>query len=109
MCGLCGALGGGRHWSDSAGREGFDASEKYRSRREERRRRTALINRLLASQGLAIEDWAGSSYILHTKRGAVTEVSTLPDLWLAIERETGEAIDPLDPAFLAAASGAANG
>lgn len=103
MCGLCGALAGGRHWSDGAGREGFEASDKYRTRRGERQRRTALINRLLAPQGLTIEDWAGTSYVLHSKRGAVAEVSTLPDLWLAIERETGEAIDPLDPNLLAAA------
>ncbi len=109
MCGLCGALAGGRHWSDGAGREGFEASRKYRSRHVERTRRTHLINRVLGIHGLSIEDWGGSSYVLHSPAGAVQMVSTLPDLWLAIERETGEAIDPLDPALLTLAKAAADG
>ena len=87
----------------------IESTRQHRSRQIERTRRTRLINRVLKPRGLSIEDWAGSSYVLHSSAGAVQMVATLPDLWLAIERETGEALDPLDPSLLALAQGAGDG
>ena len=68
MCGLCGVLGAGEHWTDS------DDTLKKRAGAETRRRERAyqitLTNRILAQYGLKLADWEGSSFVLSNRTGA---------------------------------------
>lgn len=104
MCALCGALADGPHWTEAgtdAGRA--DRAPGGRARHLERRHRLALLNRVLAAFGCAADDWAGAQYLVHNRSGGATEVTAdLPGIWTAVERLTGRAADPLDPALVAA-------
>ncbi len=101
MCGLCGALGGRRHWSDATGRPGFAANAGAGSRRDARLGRLMLLNPLLGFYGLALKDWGGSSFVLTGRGGNLAAVDGLPGLWSAVERSAGRSCDPLDPELLA--------
>lgn len=98
MCGLCGSLAGGGHWSDPAPA----AAEEMPiwQRRAERRQRLAAANRLLAAAGLSLSDWQGSRYLLRSRTGATAEIAGFGDLWPQAERLAAAACDPLDPQFL---------
>lgn len=93
MCGLCGALGQEDHWSvaKSAG-----PAERARMRRS----RIALLNRILASRRLSIEDFQGGAYVLSTPTGRREVLQDLGMLWRIVEDMLGDPIDPLDPSLL---------
>lgn len=109
MCGLCGALGGRRHWSDASGQPRAGGRADAGGRREVRLGRLRLLNPLLGYYGLALKDWGATSYVLAGASGNLAAVDGLPTLWPAIERQTGRSCDPLDPALLAYLEGAAEG
>jgi hypothetical protein len=94
MCGLCGILGGGEHWTDRPGEGG--------NRRRERLEQVALLSRVLRAYGLTIEDWQGRSFLLGSRTGHTEIVDNLGALWPAAAKLLGRRLDPLDPAFLAA-------
>lgn len=60
-----------------------------------------LINNILEHYGCAVEDWAGSQYIVRSKSGKTAIVDHLPQLWMTVEDMTKRSADPLDPALLA--------
>jgi hypothetical protein len=63
--------------------------------------RAAVLNRVLDHYGLAVDAWAGS-YVLRDRKGGTAVVSDLGALWVDAERLAGGALDPLDPALVAA-------
>ncbi len=94
MCGLCGILGGGEHWTDRPGEAG--------DRRRQRLRQVALLSRVLRPYGLTIEDWQGRSFLLGNRTGRTEIVDNISALWPAAAKLLGRRLDPLDPALLAA-------
>ncbi len=100
MCALCGTLGDG-HWSDGlAGPPAAVASAVPSLRRQARRRRIDLGNRVLTHYGLSVADWGGTSFVLRNRTGATDLAATLADLWPKADRLAGRPLDPLDPALL---------
>ncbi|HEX4764870.1 MAG TPA: hypothetical protein VH414_01200 [Lichenihabitans sp.] len=103
MCEVCAIFGAGEHWSDF-GRlrdEQFPFADIQHTRAQ-RKRRIALLNRLLSTLGLSCEEWDGESLVILDGRGRSNLAPTLSDVWSAAERLSGRAIDPLDPVFLEA-------
>jgi hypothetical protein len=96
MCGLCGALGGPAHWTESAGR--LDATQ---TRRAERLYQVRVCNALLNTQRLRLDDWQGSALVLSSATGKRDVLSSLPEVWAMAQAMAGTAIDPLDPALWA--------
>ena len=111
MCGLCGVLGGERHWTERAASPGIfetvaGGSGAHRmTAARERQERVRLVNRVLDPMGLGLSDWSASSYVLRTKTGRSEMVSSLGDLWPAAERLLGRPCDPLDPDLLSRMAG----
>lgn len=101
MCGLCGMLGGGRHWADGvlAGAE-LAGSVPPHARRPMRRERTALCNAILQAYGLSLTDWQDTEFLLRNRTGVTRSVDSLTDLWPMAEQLSGGGIDPLDSALL---------
>jgi len=89
MCPLCGALLG-EHWAD-----GTDA-------RRGRMLRGRLVRAVLRGAGVTLSDWGGTAYVLHDGKGRAEVVHDLSTLWAQAERLSGRALDPLDPALVAA-------
>jgi len=106
MCGLCGVLGDGTHWTDGV-RAQSSASAVPWLRRQARRERVVLGNAVLREAGLTLSDWQGTEFLLRARTGAVDLVVTLTDLWPKADRLAGRAIDPLDPRLLDALDAAA--
>lgn len=101
MCGLCGVLGGEAHWADGVAGPGAPAASAVPwLRRQARRRRVELGNRVLRHHGLALADWQGTGYVLRGRTGGTEMVAGLADLWPKAERLCGRPVDPLDPALL---------
>jgi hypothetical protein len=101
MGGLCGILGDATHWADGIPRPGAPpASAVAWQRRQDRRARVALANRVLRHYGLSMTDWQGRQFVLRSGTGASLIVTGLGDLWLKAGRLAGRALDPLDPALL---------
>ena len=101
MCEVCAIFGAGEHWSDF-GRlrdERFPFADIQHTRGQ-RKRRIALLNRLLSTLGLSCEEWDGESLVILDGRGRSNLAPTLSDVWSAAERLSGRSIDPLDPVFL---------
>ena len=94
MCGQCGKLGRGEHWTDRPG----DGS----NRRRERLKQVALLNRVLGAYGLTLSDWQGRSFLLGSRTGRTEVVDNLAALWPMAARLAGRRLDPLDPTLLAA-------
>jgi hypothetical protein len=97
MCGLCGTLMDGPHWTEA----GTDAARHAqvaagRQRFLERAYRVRLLNRVLERYGCKAEDWAGGQYVVRGLSGASDVVTSLPQLWRAVESCGGGAVDPLD-------------
>jgi hypothetical protein len=99
MCGLCGVLGSGAHWTDD--RTGDGAGGSPQTRRAARLARVRLMNAVLAHYGLSLADWQGSSYVLTGATGRSELVGDIVQVWRAAERMSGRACDPLDPCLLA--------
>lgn len=110
MCGLCGVLGGEAHWADGVAGPGASAASAVPwLRRQARRRRVELGNRVLRHHGLALADWQGTGYVLRGRTGGTEMVAGLADLWPKAERLCGRPVDPLDPALLDALDAACPG
>jgi hypothetical protein len=91
MCPLCGALLA-EHWSDP------DAAGARRARAL----RTGMVRRVLDGFGVTLSDWGGTAYVLYDGKGRTEVVHDLTTLWGVAERLAGRALDPLDPALVAA-------
>lgn len=101
MCGLCGVLGGPRHWTDAPARLGvFTRNTDEAQRRRERRNRVTELGRVLCHYGVRLEDWQASSFVLSNRTGGTELVDDLAHVWTAAERLSGLACDPLDPGLL---------
>lgn len=96
MCEVCAIFGAGEHWSDFARMRDtqfpFADIQHYR---EERRRRIALLNDLLAAVGVVCEDWDGEALALYDRRGRMKLAPALGDVWPTVEALSGFRIDPL--------------
>ncbi|MDR5856230.1 hypothetical protein P9239_21375 [Caballeronia sp. LZ062] len=89
MCGMCGLLGGGRHWSNTvAAGEGVNA-------RRQRYVQIAHANRLLQSYRLRLADFHGQSFVLASPTGAQVIVDDFMQVWKAAETMLGRPLDPL--------------
>lgn len=103
MCSLCGVLGAGEHWTDAAGGRGvFAGRDGQITHRQERQRRVALANRVLAHYRLSLGDFSGQQYVLRTPTGRAAMVPDLVGMWGAAEQLAGRACDPLDPDLIEA-------
>ena len=98
MCGLCGILGGEDHWSDLLPHA--DQAELLRVRREDRRRRVLFLNEVLGAYACVVTDWQGSKYQISTYTGKTELVDNLQQLWMAVERLSGQHPDPLASSVL---------
>jgi hypothetical protein len=105
MCSLCAALGGSRYWTDAAGQAAFARTGKPVTIGQERRRRVALLNRVLGQGGLSLTDWGGNSYVLSDGARRSENIYTLNSIWDAADRMGTSLFDPLDPALIARLEG----
>jgi hypothetical protein len=67
----------------------------------DRLRRVELLNRVLAPLALAVDDWAGTAYVLRTRTGTSVLCADLATIFAEAERLTGRKPDPLDAELLA--------
>ncbi|WP_221930869.1 hypothetical protein [Telmatospirillum sp. J64-1] len=81
------------HWSD----ESHAGSETLR---RHRLRRLAILNRVLAPQGLKATEAGQGGFLLQNRTGRSAIVTDLTGLWQAAETLTGHAPDPLNPRFM---------
>jgi hypothetical protein len=102
MCNLCGVLAGDGHWTEAPPVAAAGDPAPRWTRRQERRHRVDLTNRILRHYGLALADWNGTTFVLRGRTGRCALVPHLGAVWAAAERLTGRRCDPLDPALLAA-------
>ena len=103
MCGFCGLMLGVDHWSEmgSAPPAQEDPSSQG-SRQRERLHHIALLNRITSHYGVAVRDWAGTSWIVSHATGETAVIDRLGDLWPTVERLARRRCDPLSPALIAA-------
>ena len=96
MCEVCAIFGAGEHWSDfgRARNETFPF-EDIKFYRMERARRLALIGRVVAPAGLTVEDWDGEVAVVFDAQGRSALCPALGDIWSAVERLSGQVVDPL--------------
>ncbi len=118
MCVLCGELIRSFHWTD--GTDGTDGSGSYendenlkgqnalvsanenaRERKRARLKRVGLLNRILAFYGLKMDDWQGTKFVLHDKKGQSVIVNDLGDLWDKAQKLAKKEMDALDFHLLA--------
>jgi hypothetical protein len=96
MCANCGFPAAPGHWTEAGA---ASASDRLRARF----RRAQLLQSILPAYGLsAHDDGLVPAITVATRTGTQEMVADLAELWLAAERMTGQAIDPLDPRFLCA-------
>jgi hypothetical protein len=98
MCGLCGVLGGGTHWTEERSGDGGGGSAQ--TRRAARLARVRLVNAVLAHYRLKLADWQGSSYVVSSATGQSELASDIVQVWRVAERMAGQPCDPLDPALI---------
>jgi hypothetical protein len=89
MCGMCGLLGGGNHWSNTI------PPVKGANARRQRLIHVALANRVLASYRLRLDDFHGQSFILSSPTGASELVGDVAQVWRVAEEMLGRTLDPL--------------
>jgi hypothetical protein len=89
MCGVCGLLGGGNHWSNTTAPRG-DASA-----RRQRYVQARLANRILKPFRLQLDDFQGQSFVLTSPTGASKIVQDFAEVWKAAEAMLGRPLDPL--------------
>ncbi len=85
----------------SANPEAFGGRQGVMPRRQERFYRVKLINEILKSFALRLDDWQGQSFILSNRTGKTEIVDDLMAVWPAAEKMIGRQLDPTDPALLA--------
>ena len=102
MCSLCGILGADDHWSSAVARPGTYSRNADRvGRSREAAERCRIVNKVLATRHMRLDDWQGSSYVLSTATGRSTVFEALSHLWPKAEALAGAEFDPLDPGLLA--------
>jgi len=89
MCGMCGLLGGGNHWSNTIP-PGTGANT-----RRQRLIHVALANRVLASFRLKLDDFHGQSFVLSSPTGTSELVGDFAQVWRVAEQMLGRPLDPL--------------
>ncbi|MEA3090088.1 MAG: hypothetical protein QOJ04_1430 [Caballeronia sp.] len=89
MCGMCGLLGGGNHWSNTM------APVADANPRRQRLIQAALANRVLVPFRLKLDDFHGQSFVLSSPTGASELVSDFAQVWRVAERMLGRPLDPL--------------
>ena len=100
MCGLCGVLGGGEHWTD-AGAGSLLADRGTVARRRARARQVAVASAALAHCGVTLADWQGTAFVVSSRTGASQVVDHFGAVWPTAEALAKRPCDPLDPALLA--------
>lgn len=94
MCSSCGYPASPGHWTDAGTTTPAD-------RLRARFRRAQVLQAVLPTIGLTAHDGTLVPGIqLSSQAGDHTIVPDLEQLWIAVERMTGRAFDPLDPGFL---------
>jgi hypothetical protein len=89
MCGMCGLLGGGSHWSNTG------APDDGSNGRRRRYLQAALANRILQGCRLRLDDFHGQSFILTSPTGATELVADFSQVWKVAEKMLGRPLDPL--------------
>lgn len=89
MCGMCGLLGGGRHWSSVVVAGSGDNA------RRQRQVQVALAKRVLARVRLGLDDFHGRAFVLSSPTGARVLVDDFAQVWRAAETMLGVPLDPL--------------
>jgi hypothetical protein len=89
MCGMCGLLGGGTHWSNAG------VPDDGATRRQRRLLQVALANRILESFRLRLDDFHGQSFVLSSPTGAMELVADFTEVWRTAEQMLGKPLDPL--------------
>ncbi len=99
MCSLCGTLGAAAHWSEGGGDRTQVGARRDILR--ERHRRVALLNSVLRSYTLSVDEWEETAYILHGPSGQAILCNDLTAVFAEVARlRGGVALDPLDPTLL---------
>ena len=102
MCSLCGILGADDHWSSPVARSGvYSRNGEPLTRRREAAERRRIVNTVLATRHMKLDDWQGTSYVLSTATGQVKVFDALSHLWPEAEALAHVEFDPLDPILLA--------
>lgn len=106
MCGLCGVLAPGEHWTEAgqAG-EGLKGRHMAETRGRERAYQVRLANQVLAHYGLKLANWQGASFVLSNRTGASQVIDHFGALWPAAELMAKRPCDPLDTALVARLGG----
>ena len=100
MCEVCATFGRGRHWTDRAGSvPSRPEAVDILAYRGERRQALRVVNAQLAPLGLGVRDWDGEAFGVFARSGASLKVADLGELWAAVERIGGSAVDPLSEDF----------
>ncbi|ASW04320.1 hypothetical protein [Paraburkholderia aromaticivorans] len=89
MCGMCGLLGGGNHWSNTT------APDSGPNARRQRYIRAALANRILIPLRLRLDDFHGQSFVLSSPTGRSELVGDFAQVWKVAETMLGRPLDPL--------------
>ncbi len=101
MCSLCGILGADDHWSSAVTRLGVYSRNTDRlARRREAVERRRIVNAILDTRHMKLDDWQGTSYVLSTATGQVKMFDALSHLWPEAEALAHASFDPLDAALL---------
>ncbi|MFL9930221.1 hypothetical protein P0D88_13355 [Paraburkholderia sp. RL18-103-BIB-C] len=98
MCGMCGLLGGGNHWSNTTAPASSTAGSGTGGSSNARRQRllqASLANRILVPLRLRLDDFHGRSFVLSSPTGASELVGDFAQVWKAAERMLGRPLDPL--------------
>src|SRR6218665_3101299 len=97
MCGICGVLGEPAHWSSAQGRLRLAMPATARA---ERARMVRMPNRIARTRNVQISDGRGCACLVAGATGRQELVPSLAEVWLALDRLGGVAIDPLEHGWL---------
>jgi hypothetical protein len=95
MCGMCGLLGGGNHWSNTSAPGSAAGTAGGPNPRRQRLLQAALANRILIPLRLRLDDFHGQSFVLSSPTGSSEMVSDFAQVWRVAERMLGRPLDPL--------------
>ena len=95
MCGMCGLLGGGNHWSNTTAPLAGTGANGSPNARRQRLLQAALANRILIPLRLRLDDFHGQSFVLSSPTGASEMVGDFAQVWKVAERMLGHPLDPL--------------